>query len=729
MMANKESEIKTKLTLAGEAEYKNACKEIKTNLNLVNSELQKVTAQYGKNATSIEGLKAKQDALNKKYDEQKRKISETEKQLERAKELYGENSTAVKKLETELNKNEAELIKTEQELKKNADALDKAEKEANEYTQKLKANAEQAEKTRDKLDRLSQGFASAAEKTKALSLAAGGCLTALVAGTVKLGAWSDDMNTLAAQTGVSTESLQIWEKTADLVDVSMETQAKAVNRLNKSIYAASQGNTAYAETYDKLGVALTDNNGELRSADDVYTDVLTSLSQMQNTTERNALAQQLFGKSFADLNPLLEGGIEDQKALGEQLKANGQILDQTKLDKLNELNDIIDTFKMKAAGMFADVASELSEILIPIMQALSDKIQGLISWFNGLDGGQQKVLLGVLALTAGLSPLLAVIGKVIGTFNTVTTAVRAFTTAQILEDGTVKASTASRIASTASMVAQKVAMVAGTIATKAAAAGQWLLNAAMTANPIGIIIALIAALVAAFVVLWNKSEAFRNFFIAMWEGIKTAVTAVGQFFTTTLPSFFSAAWEKIKSIFSGVAQFFTRIFTGVVDIFRNIGTKVGETISGAFKAVVNAVLSGVEKVLNAPINAFNAALGVINKIPGVNIPLIPTFDLPRLAKGGFTDGVSIAGEAGQEAVISFDKRWRKKNLSIWAQAGERLGVDAKAAMQSAADRTKANNAPAGLTVIQNIYAENMSYSEIERQAAKQFKMVVREVMA
>ena len=99
---------------------------------------------------------------------------------------------------------------------------------------------------------------------------------------------------------------------------------------------------------------------------------------------------------------------------------------------------------------------------------------------------------------------------------------------------------------TAAWVAQKGAMVAGKVATGAYTAAQWLLNAAMDANPIGLIVVAIGALVAAFVVAYNKSETFRNFIDGMWAGIKSAVGSVIDWFKTYLLPVFESVWEGIK---------------------------------------------------------------------------------------------------------------------------------------------------------------------------------------
>lgn len=135
-----------------------------------------------------------------------------------------------------------------------------------------------------------------------------------------------------------------------------------------------------------------------------------------------------------------------------------------------------------------------------------------------------------------------------------------------------------------------------------------------------------------------------NFFKGLWNGIKSGV---------------QGAYDNIKKIFGGIVDFFKGIINKIVNTFKNLGGKVGDTVGGAFKGVVNGVLGGVEKILNSPIKSINSMIGEINKIPGVSINKLSTFKLPRLAKGGIINqpgrglpvGNAIAGERGAEGVI------------------------------------------------------------------------------
>lgn len=244
------------------------------------------------------------------------------------------------------------------------------------------------------------------------------------------------------------------------------------------------------------------------------------------------------------------------------------------------------------------------------------------------------------------------------------------------------------------------------LANDGATISQWALNKAMNANPIGIIITVIAALVAAFIALWNNCEGFRNFWKKLWQGIKDTVGVVVDWFVSafkSVASFFtniwngikniaSSAWEGIKGIFSGVYDYFYQkfsapieaiknLFSGIIDFFKNVFSgnweEAWNSIVDIFKSVLNMIPTFLEYIINGAIDLINGLLTGINwvtSLVGVEISLIPRVELPRFAAGGFTEGVSIAGEAGTEAIISFDPAYRSDNLSYWAKAGRMLGA-------------------------------------------------------
>lgn len=232
------------------------------------------------------------------------------------------------------------------------------------------------------------------------------------------------------------------------------------------------------------------------------------------------------------------------------------------------------------------------------------------------------------------------------------------------------------------------AIIAYKTAVSIATGVQWALNAAMNANPIGLIITAIGALIgigivvyknwaqisAWFVGIWNKIkdgallcwDGIKGFFlsagawfvglwngikdtaISLWEGIKNVFSAVGEWFG----SVFLSARDAVYNAFSNIVGFFQNIWNTIKSMFSSIGTAIADGISGAFKSVINGVIRFAGKLINGFIKSINWAIDVINNIPGVNITKLASVNLPMLANGGVIrhPGSVLVGERGPEVL-------------------------------------------------------------------------------
>lgn len=184
--------------------------------------------------------------------------------------------------------------------------------------------------------------------------------------------------------------------------------------------------------------------------------------------------------------------------------------------------------------------------------------------------------------------------------------------------------------------AHRAAQLASSAASKTAAASQWLLNAAMSANPIGLAVVAIAALVAGLVIAYNKSETFRNIVNAAFAVVKTTVAGVATFVTEKVP----AAFGKVLDFLGGLPARVTRKVSGLWN-----GVKDG------FKDVLNWI---IDKWNNFSLTIPSVDLGPLGKLGGATIDFP---DIPRLAKGGIVNSPTLAliGEAGPEAVVPLNR--------------------------------------------------------------------------
>lgn len=163
------------------------------------------------------------------------------------------------------------------------------------------------------------------------------------------------------------------------------------------------------------------------------------------------------------------------------------------------------------------------------------------------------------------------------------------------------------------------AIQAWRLATEGMTIAQKLLNLAMNANPIGIIITVITALVAAFIVLWNNCEGFRNFFINMWENIKVAFAAVVEWLGQAIDSivqWFVDAWAWIQDAWSSVGEFFQGVWDGICSAFSAVGTWFSEKFTAAKEGIQNAwsnVTDFFRGVWDGVCGVFDTAKDVVNE--------------------------------------------------------------------------------------------------------------------
>lgn len=560
---------------------------LQKSLRAANSEIKSTQSQL----KDVEKL-LKMDPGNVELLEQKQKllgdaVSETAKKLETLKEAQERfvseggdvNSDGYAALQRE-------IIATESSLKK-------ATKEARNFD----AGIAKAQAT---LSKVSKAADTVAQKTKGMSTAAAGALAGIGGMALKSVQAADELNTLSAQTGFTTEEIQKFQYAADLVDVSFEDIAAATKKLTKSMNSDAEGT---AEAFDKIGVATRNADGSLRDSNEVFYEVLAALSGVTNETERDALAMQLLGTGATNLATIIDDGGAALKEYGEEAENLGVILDQETLDSLNDVNDELDKIKAKANGSISKAGAEAMQALAPIFEQVIDKISALLEWIGKLDEGQLKTITTVLAVVAAISPIAGLISSISG-------AVSGFLGFM------------------------------PTLQKAGAAIMSW-----AAANPVLAITLAVAALAAAVIANWDKIKPVLE---AAWEKVKEVVDKVKEKVET--------AWNAIKETFETIKEKITGIFEDIKqtisDILDTIGNFLKEKINvyiGFINKLIGGINSMIDKINNLKLEPPKWAqemfgIGTI----GFNLRKIP--EIPLLAKGGVVSdgGSAIVGEAGAE---------------------------------------------------------------------------------
>lgn len=248
-----------------------------------------------------------------------------------------------------------EVESTEEELR----YLEKQQSETTEQIERggktAKQAAKEAEDAKEKWQKFGEALKTVGEIAGKAIFALGSAATAAGAAIVKMSidaAYNaDDLNTLAKTTGIATDTLQKFQYASDMIDVSMDTLTGSLTKLTRQMSSARDGTGAAAEAFAALGVSVTDADGNLRDNEEVFADVIRALGQIENETERDALAMEIFGKSAQDLNPLIMGGVDALEELGAEAEEAGLILSQDMLDSLNTLSDAMDKAKATTSAL------------------------------------------------------------------------------------------------------------------------------------------------------------------------------------------------------------------------------------------------------------------------------------------------------------------------------------------------------------------------------------------
>ena len=367
--------ISATIALNGEQAFNSAMKNINSNLRVLKSELSATSSSFSGQANSLAALTAKNKQLSEIYAQQKEKVRALEQAVKESSEKYGENSQQTDRLKVSYNRARVELDKLGQELQQNAQYMEEAKNSTDQCATSIDQYGNRVKDASDK----SKGFGTTGQSSflkvgKAL-LAVGiaakvaDIAKKLASATKEAAAFADEVLTLSAKTNISTDALQGYMYAAELVDVSVETITKSMQRNIRSMGSAADGTAQYANAYKQLGVAVQDSNGDLRDSQEVFWELIDALGQMTNETERDEIAMTLLGKSAQDLNPLIEAGADRMRELADEADSVGYIMSGETLSALGSLDDQL----QRLDGAATAAKNALGAALAPTLENLAEK--------------------------------------------------------------------------------------------------------------------------------------------------------------------------------------------------------------------------------------------------------------------------------------------------------------------------------------------------------------------
>lgn len=382
----KSSGLNTTLKVKGESEYIKALSEVNSSLKLLGSEMKEVSTQYDKNDRSTQNLANQNEVLTKKIVEQEKKVALLREIMEKAAKETGENSETTKKYQTQLNNAQAQLNTMNRQLEANKKDMNAAESATDAEKKAVKEMGDEADKSSGKLQALGTALKATVTAAAAVGTAAVAVGKKLYDAANDTAEYGDEVDKMSQKLGMSSEAYQEWDYVLGMSGVDIESMTTGMKTLTNQIDDAKNGSEKAQERFKKLGISLEDLSS--MSREDIFAAVVTGMQGMEDSTERAALANDLFGKSGQNLTPLFNETAESTQALKDAAHDLGMVMSDEAVKASAAYNDSVDTLNRSFTGFKNNLMGEV----LPGMTAVVDGITLLI---NGSEEGGEKIKEGV----------------------------------------------------------------------------------------------------------------------------------------------------------------------------------------------------------------------------------------------------------------------------------------------------------------------------------------------
>ena len=646
-----DSRISTSIEMLGAKEYSAALRNINSDLSLLSKGL-KASQSAFKDLDGADALKDKLEGLNKIYDQHRQKVALIQKQLEAAKAKYGENSTQVRSLQTALYAAQTAMNNCGHEIEETSDKLDrlsqgeedtgknadKMGKELQKSSKQTREQGKEAEKSSGLLKKLAGGMldvAKGAAKMAAVgtvAFMAGTAAAATQATKALIGcagagaAYADEMLTLSIQTGISLQTLQELNYAAPLVDVSLDTMVSSMSKLTKEMGNMDKNGVKATDGITRLGLTIYDSAGNLKSSEDMFWEIIYALGQIENPTERDALAMELFGKSAQDLNPLIAASTQGIRDLSAEAESMGVVLSDRALKALGEYQDSLDRFN----GAWDGFKRQLGANVAGLFQPFVDDATSAVSQVNNLlKDGWDETDADALAKILGdvwnnfVSDAKALWDKLAPVISQLVGSVKAYLDQNLPTMlGNLGSLIKTAIGDLTGMASSLIEGIdwgkVGSLLNDLLIGAAGIFTTLVSKLPeifkniewgdvfkalVDLADAAVKAILECFGIDWKGITAGWNELVTeceqLWNDVKAIWNGVGEFFggvAGSIASFFEKAWHDIKEVWNGVSGWFTTLFTGFTDWIDTAIGDVGQwasgvwgTISGAWDGVKTSV--------------------------------------------------------------------------------------------------------------------------------------------
>ena len=416
----------------------------------------------------------------------------------------------------------------------------------------------------------------------------------------------DDAAKAAQRAGVTVEAFQELAHAAELGGASAGDLETGLQRLGRSMVDAQRGSKAQADAFRELGIEIADTQGGFRSTDDVLMDLAERFASMPDGAKKTATAMELLGRGGAALIPTLNEGRDGLAELRAEAHRLGIVIDAETAASMEQMNDDLDRAKKAARGVMIQIGGGL----VPVVTRIANRFREWVAanrdlirlkakeWVEKLTVFVEKAWDATVALAGAVRDFLA--SDFAATVGAMVGALAGF------------AGQLGKTGGAADLLAIALAVIGGPLVIGAIASAVKAvqgLNLAIAANPIGILVAAMAAAV----VLWVKN----------WDEMRDA----GRM-----------AWNGVKEAWSAFTGFFGDLWNEAVGVVDDAITRIVDAV----KAMINRVLAlpGIKQVAE------------LFGVEGFKLPAAATGPATAPARGAAGPGPRVAPQVTNEITIA-----------------------------------------------------------------------------
>ncbi|MDA3770834.1 phage tail tape measure protein [Enterococcus faecium] len=417
-----------------------------------------------------------------------------------------------------------------------------------------------------------------------------------------------------AEVGDMGEALKYVAPVANSMGISLEETAAAIGIMSDAGIKGSQAGTtlrgalsrlarptkAMQDTMDNLGVSFYDADGKMKPLKTQVELLKKAFEGLTPEQQQNALVTLYGQESLSGMMALIDKGPDSLGKLTKSLKDSDGAADDMARTMQDNMNSSIE----QMFGAFESAAIVIQKILAPSIKKVADAISGLVEKFVSAPESTQKLVVAIGAIAIAIGPVLYALGMVVKAFQTMKVGLG------VLGNGI--------------SLFKKLGSAIGFLT-----------------SPVGLVIAAVALLVVGFIYLWDTSEDFRNFWIGLWEGIKSAVSSAVEWIQNAWKStgeWFNNLWKSIKEGADNVwttiqeapgkaADWIKNKWTETKEFFSSIWDGIKEAASSAWEGIVNILapyVIAIKNVFQPMIDFFTNLWSQIGSIAGSAWEIIKT---------------------------------------------------------------------------------------------------------